>query len=133
MPLMCWMCLSGYIFWSVNDARSSILIDNLNDFSRLISCPSIPKSDFTLCWLGLGNVLNFFRFRFLYLQLLSSSRMLVFLWRPFSIYLLTVFLDIWGIIAWKWPNFFGRHVWGFSVLFGSFHCSFIAWPRHLLF
>ena len=36
--------------------------------------------------------------------------MLVFLWRPFSIYLLKVFLDVRGIIAWswKWANFFGR-------------------------
>ena len=26
------MCLSGYIFWFVNDARSSILMDDLNVF-----------------------------------------------------------------------------------------------------
>ena len=54
--------------------------------------------------------LTFFRFRLLYLQLLSSLGMLVFLWRPLSIYLLKVFLDIREIIAWswKWANFFGR-------------------------
>ena len=37
-------------------------------------------------------------------------RMLLFLWWPFSICLLKVFLDVRGIIAWswKWANFFGR-------------------------
>ena len=74
----------------------------------LISCPPIPKFDFALCWLGLGNFLDLFRFRLLYHQLLSSSGMLVFLWRPLSICLLKVFLDIRGIIAWKWADFFGR-------------------------
>ena len=33
---MCWMCLSSYIFWFVNDARLSILMNDLNDFSGLI-------------------------------------------------------------------------------------------------
>ena len=75
---------------------------------------------------------DLFRFKLLYLQLLSFSGMLVFLWRPLSIYLLKAFLDVWGIIAWKWANFFGRHAWGFSILFGSLHQSFVAW-RILMF
>ena len=91
------------------------------------SVAPIPKFDFALCWLGLGNILDLFRFRLLYLQLLFSSGMLVFLWLPLSIYLLKVFLDVWEIIAWKWVDFFGWHVWGFSVLFGSLHHSFVAW------
>ena len=41
--------------------------------------PPIPKYDFALYWLGLGNVLDLFRFRLPYLQLLSSSGMVVFL------------------------------------------------------
>ena len=58
--------------------------------------------------------------------------MLVFLWRLLSIFLLKVFLDVRGIIAWKWADFFARHVWAFSVRFGSLHHSFVAW-RILIF
>ena len=37
------MYLSGYIFWSINDARLSILMDDLNDCSRFINC-NLKKS-----------------------------------------------------------------------------------------
>ena len=89
--------------------------------------PPIPKSDFTLCLSSLGSVLDLFKFGLFYLQLLSSSGMLIFLRKPLRICLLKVFLDIWVIIAWKWAEFLERHVWGFSVLFGSIHHSFVAW------
>ena len=50
------MYLSGYIFWSINDTRLSILMDNLNDFSGLINCNLknyTEKTSQTKCFLFL--------------------------------------------------------------------------------
>ena len=89
----------------------SIKMDDLNGFYGLINYPLFPSLILLYANQALGIFLTCLDTDgLLYLQLLSSSRMVVFLWRLLSICLLKVFLDIWGIIAWswKWANFLGR-------------------------
>ena len=76
------MCLSGYIFWFVNDTRLSILMDDLNDFSGLIS--SKPTKTLKLKWPPLiMNTLKYFTQNSLYVfdNVKSNETYLFVLWR----------------------------------------------------
>ena len=106
---MCWavthLSLIAYLWCNDRPLKWTTLMVFIDSLVALHS-----KSDFALCWSGLRNVFDLFRFGFLYLQLLSSSRLVIFLWWLLSIFLLKVFLDVLGILAWswKWANFFGQ-------------------------
>ena len=49
-----------------------VLIDDFNDFFELISC--LLFLSLILCWSGLVNFLDLFRFRFLYLSINFFSK-----------------------------------------------------------